>query len=117
MGFSLSTLILVLSAIAAAQTPPKELPVFTDVTEQAGIRFKQSFGDLELSNIVEGTGTGAGPWRRFRMPWRCEAICPRPTTAAISAWAAPGRRMPLRSAGRTERRRPYAMLRRINSLR
>ena len=35
------------------------LPVFTDVTEQAGIRVKHSFGDYELSNIVEGTGTGA----------------------------------------------------------
>jgi len=43
------------SADAVAQ----ELPVFTDVTDQAGIRFKQSFGDFELSNIVEGTGSGA----------------------------------------------------------
>jgi len=36
-----------------------ELPIFTDVTEQAGIRVKHSFGDFELSNIVEGTGAGA----------------------------------------------------------
>jgi hypothetical protein len=36
-----------------------ELPVFADVTEQAGIRFKHSYGDFELSNIVEGTGAGA----------------------------------------------------------
>ncbi|MBN2593793.1 MAG: CRTAC1 family protein [Sedimentisphaerales bacterium] len=35
------------------------LPVFTDVTKQAGINFKHSFGDFELSNIVEGTGAGA----------------------------------------------------------
>jgi len=37
----------------------QQLPVFTDVTDQAGIHFKQSFGDFELSNIVEGTGSGA----------------------------------------------------------
>ena len=35
------------------------LPVFKDVTEEAGITFKHSFGDFELSNIVEGTGAGA----------------------------------------------------------
>jgi len=35
-----------------------ELPVFTDVTEKAGIHFKHSFGDMHLSNIVEGTGSG-----------------------------------------------------------
>jgi hypothetical protein len=32
--------------------------VFTDVTEEAGITFKHSFGDEDLSNIVEGTGPG-----------------------------------------------------------
>ena len=35
------------------------LPRFTDVTGEAGIRFKHSFGDHDLSNIVEGTGAGA----------------------------------------------------------
>jgi hypothetical protein len=40
----------------AAGGPP--LPTFTDVTEQAGIHFKHSYGDLHLSNIVEGTGPG-----------------------------------------------------------
>ncbi len=34
------------------------LPVFEDVTEQAGIHFKHSYGDHHLSNIVEGTGPG-----------------------------------------------------------
>jgi len=43
--------------LTAAQTPPV-LPVFTDITAQAGIRFKHSFGDYELTNIVEGTGAG-----------------------------------------------------------
>ena len=42
---------------AGADDPP--VPVFTDVTEKAGIHFKHSFGDKELSNIVEGTGSGA----------------------------------------------------------
>jgi len=34
------------------------LPKFTDVTEAAGIKFKHSFGDFEMSNIVEATGPG-----------------------------------------------------------
>ncbi len=36
------------------------LPVFTDVTDEAGIQFKHSYGDYRLSNIVEGTGAGVG---------------------------------------------------------
>jgi len=35
-----------------------EWPVFTDVTEAAGIKFSHSLGDFELSNIVESTGPG-----------------------------------------------------------
>jgi hypothetical protein len=38
---------------------PNALPRFTDVTQAAGIHVKHSFGDFELSNIVEGTGAGA----------------------------------------------------------
>jgi hypothetical protein len=37
----------------------QELPVFTDVTKQARIHIKHSYGDFDLNNIVEGTGTGA----------------------------------------------------------
>jgi len=33
-------------------------PFFTDVTDEAGLRFRHSFGDVELTNIVEGTGPG-----------------------------------------------------------
>jgi len=44
-------------AIAAGSRLP--LPVFTDVTQAAGIDFKHSYGDDHLSNIVEGTGSGA----------------------------------------------------------
>jgi len=35
------------------------LPMFTDITKQSGITFRHSIGDLELSNIVEGSGAGA----------------------------------------------------------
>jgi len=53
-----------LTLLIATATPPArgaeaELPVFTDVTLRAGIDVKHSFGDHELSNIVEGTGSGA----------------------------------------------------------
>jgi hypothetical protein len=34
-------------------------PVFTEVTAQSGITWQRSFGDHDLSNIVEGTGSGA----------------------------------------------------------
>jgi hypothetical protein len=40
-----------------AQQAPK-LPTFTDITKQAGISFKHSYGDHHLDNIVEGTGAG-----------------------------------------------------------
>jgi hypothetical protein len=45
--------------VLAADESGTRGPVFTDVTEQAGIRFKHSFGDHDVSNIVEGTGAGA----------------------------------------------------------
>jgi len=45
--------------LLAADEAATPLPVFTDVTEQAGIRFKHSYGDHDVSNIVEGTGAGA----------------------------------------------------------
>jgi len=51
-------LLAVIPAWTAAAAEPR-LPVFTDVTEKAGIHVKHSFGDFELSNIVEGTGAGA----------------------------------------------------------
>jgi enediyne biosynthesis protein E4 len=48
---------LAVSAVGHGAEPP--LPIFTDVTEQAGLDFKHGFGDDNLSNIVEGTGSGA----------------------------------------------------------
>jgi len=44
-------------SLVQAQALPK-LPVFVDVTDAAGIDFKHSFGDFDLTNIVEGTGAG-----------------------------------------------------------
>jgi len=35
------------------------LPTFTDITKDAGITFRHSYGDHHLDNIVEGTGSGA----------------------------------------------------------
>ncbi len=45
--------------LAAAPAAANDLPVFTDVTREAGIDFKHSYGDFDLDNIVEGTGAGA----------------------------------------------------------
>jgi enediyne biosynthesis protein E4 len=41
-----------------AQAADNTWPKFTDVTETAGIKFKHSLGDFEMSNIVEATGPG-----------------------------------------------------------
>jgi len=45
--------------IATAYSSSQTLPVFNDVTKEAGINIKHSFGDFDLTNIVEGTGAGA----------------------------------------------------------
>ncbi|HVX66749.1 MAG TPA: CRTAC1 family protein [Bryobacteraceae bacterium] len=42
-----------LAALAGAQ-----VPVYTDITKEAGITFRHSYGDHEMDNIVEGTGAG-----------------------------------------------------------
>jgi hypothetical protein len=47
---------LVLFAEVRAAAP--DWPKFTDITEKAGIKFKHSLGDFEMSNIVEATGPG-----------------------------------------------------------
>ena len=39
--------------------PAGRLPAFTEVTAQSGITWSRSFGDHDLNNIVEGTGSGA----------------------------------------------------------
>lgn len=54
---TLVLLSLLLLTLAAAQEKPA-LPVFTDVTKQAGISFQHCLGDDEISNILEATGSG-----------------------------------------------------------
>ena len=58
-------LLLLPSSRSIGQEPPTPSSVgatppilFTEVTDEAGIDFRHSFGDRELSNIVEGTGPG-----------------------------------------------------------
>jgi len=53
----LPLLSLALLAFVAAQEKPV-LPVFTDVTKQAGIAFDHCMGDDEISSILEATGSG-----------------------------------------------------------
>ncbi len=48
-----------LLAAAGVGVAAAERPSFTEVTAAAGITFERSFGDHDLSNIVEGTGSGA----------------------------------------------------------
>lgn len=45
--------------IATGYSAAQTLPVFTDVTKEVGINIKHSYGDFDLTNIVEGTGAGA----------------------------------------------------------
>jgi hypothetical protein len=52
-------LFLLFGPLAGAAEIKPPLPVFEDVTSAAGLRFKHSYGDFDLSNIVEGTGSGA----------------------------------------------------------
>jgi enediyne biosynthesis protein E4 len=57
-----SALVPLLAAASFAQPPARpagKLPVFTEVTGRSGITWARSFGDHEMSNIVEGTGSGA----------------------------------------------------------
>ena len=49
------TLLVVLQGAVIAE---QKLPEFTDVTNQAGLTAKHSYGDYDLNNIVEGTGAG-----------------------------------------------------------
>lgn len=53
-----STLAMALSFAASALADDAEWPKFTDITQEAGIRFQHHLGDLDLNNIVEATGPG-----------------------------------------------------------
>ena len=49
----------VVLALSCLARGADDLPVFKDVTKQAGPFEKNSYGDSDLSNIVEGSGSGA----------------------------------------------------------
>lgn len=57
-GFLLAVALLGVAASPRLAAADPGWPQFTDVTEAAGIRFKHSLGDFELSNIAEATGPG-----------------------------------------------------------
>ncbi len=95
--------------LAAAAASPSSLPTFTEKTAEAGITFSRSFGDHDLSNIVEGTGSGrllrlrrrrvAGHLLPQRLLGRrrstttaaatCAASCPTPSTATTATARSP----------------------------
>lgn len=54
----LGILLMLVTPPLVGQAPP--LPTFTDITKRAGVDFVHSFGDKELSSIVESTGAGCG---------------------------------------------------------
>jgi len=47
-----------LAGVSVYAQEVSKLPTFSDITEQAGITFKHSYGDHHMDNIVEGTGAG-----------------------------------------------------------
>ena len=50
---------LLLAAALPAVAADTAWPTFTDITDSAGLAFKHSVGDFDLSNIVEATGPGS----------------------------------------------------------
>jgi len=50
--------------VALTQTVPAQVdkPTFTDVTQQAGIHFRYTFGDFTYDNILESSGSGVTVW-------------------------------------------------------
>ncbi|MFH1570037.1 MAG: CRTAC1 family protein [Gemmatimonadota bacterium] len=55
---AVSGLCLSLVSVSLAVAQPAGPVVFTDVTAESGIRFEHSFGDREMSSILEATGSG-----------------------------------------------------------
>ena len=48
----------ILSQTPSSSKPPASLPQFEDVTDKAQIHFRHSFGETDLSSILEGAGSG-----------------------------------------------------------
>jgi hypothetical protein len=55
---SLAAMMVMACPVFSARSATPAWPTFTDVTLAAGIKFKHSIGDFEMSNIVEATGPG-----------------------------------------------------------
>lgn len=55
---SLTAVMVMACPVFSARSATPAWPTFTDVTAAAGIKFKHSIGDFEMSNIVEATGPG-----------------------------------------------------------
>jgi len=55
---SLAAVIVMACPVFSSRSATPAWPTFTDVTLAAGIKFKHSIGDFEMSNIVEATGPG-----------------------------------------------------------
>jgi enediyne biosynthesis protein E4 len=54
-----SLLIVIVAQSVSAQV---DKPTFTDVTQQAGIDFRYTFGDFTYDNILESSGSGVTVW-------------------------------------------------------
>ena len=54
-GFICSVFLMSIPALLSAQ---KHSVMFTDVTREAGIDFKYTFGDYSYENILESSGSG-----------------------------------------------------------
>ena len=59
MKFKIGTFFLIFLIMLAARGETR-LPIFVDVTKQAGIVFNHCLGAKRISNILEATGSGAG---------------------------------------------------------
>ncbi|MFH1573203.1 MAG: CRTAC1 family protein [Acidobacteriota bacterium] len=58
--WSLIAAVFSLAVFALSALPQQaDLPVFSEISEAAGIRFKHSYGDYGMDNILEATGAGA----------------------------------------------------------
>jgi len=58
--WSLIAAVFGLAVFALSALPQQaDLPVFSEISEAAGIRFKHSYGDYGMDNILEATGAGA----------------------------------------------------------
>ena len=56
---AVALLVSIVFSLVTAQAAEPTLPVYSDVTDEAGIQFKHSYGDAKMDNIVKASGAGA----------------------------------------------------------